>query len=277
MFTYIDTKEDLAFLNTELLHKPFLGVDTEFRRTNKDNMRLALIQINDDEEIYLIDAVSIIDPGDDCSFLFSESVVKVLHSCKEDLEAIFAWTGKIISNLFDTQLANAFLDGEYSIGYQGLVENKLDIKLDKKETRSNWIRRPLSDSQLNYAASDVEFLINLYLEQEKELIKYNKMDWLKEELTFLCSTTFGALNCDEKISNSLTRQEEKELLSRFNESVKQISREEKINTTLFFSKKSQKDFIRIAFNQGIDTALESVTIWRKDLIQESLGELLSNK
>ena len=99
MYTYIDSKDDLAFLNGELLQKPFLGVDTEFRRTNRDNMRLALLQINDNDEIYLIDTLSIPDPEDDCSFLFSDSVIKIFHSCKEDLEAIYAWTGKIMSNL----------------------------------------------------------------------------------------------------------------------------------------------------------------------------------
>ena len=56
MFIYIDSLEDLKYLNNELLGKEYLGVDTEFRRTQKDNMRLGLLQINDDEEIYLIDS-----------------------------------------------------------------------------------------------------------------------------------------------------------------------------------------------------------------------------
>ena len=58
LFTYIDSIEDLSFLNKELLQKPCLGVDTEFRRTTKDNMRLALLQVNDDEEIYLIGLIA---------------------------------------------------------------------------------------------------------------------------------------------------------------------------------------------------------------------------
>ena len=65
-------------------------------------------------------------------------------------------------NLFDTQLAEAFLNGDYSIGYQRLVEKKIGITVDKGETRSNWIRRPLTDSQLKYAVSDVDFLIELF-------------------------------------------------------------------------------------------------------------------
>ena len=154
----------MSFLNKELLDRPYLGVDTEFRRTTKENMRLALLQINDGEEIYLIDAVRIDNPENVCDFLISDSVTKIFHSCKEDLEAVYSWTGRIMENLFDTQLANAFIDGQYSIGYQGLVEERLDIVLDKNETRSNWVRRPLTESQLNYAASDVQYLIHLYKE-----------------------------------------------------------------------------------------------------------------
>ena len=75
MFTIIDTIQDLAFLNKELLEKSYLGVDTEFRRTTKENMRLALLQINDGEEIYLIDTIAIKDPFDHASFLFSNSDV----------------------------------------------------------------------------------------------------------------------------------------------------------------------------------------------------------
>ena len=76
---------------------------------------------------------------------------------------------------FDTQIADAFLDGDYSIGYQRLVEKRLEISLDKKETRSNWIRRPLTDAQLKYAALDVEYLIYLYKEQNEELLSSSKL------------------------------------------------------------------------------------------------------
>ena len=100
MYTYIESIEDLACLNEELSKKSFLGVDTEFRRTTKENMRLALLQVNDAEEIYLIDTILISDPGNHASFLFSDSVLKIFHSCKEDLEAILSWTDKELVNIF---------------------------------------------------------------------------------------------------------------------------------------------------------------------------------
>ncbi|GIR88475.1 MAG: hypothetical protein CM15mP86_19340 [Gammaproteobacteria bacterium] len=62
MYTFIENIEDLAFLNDELIDKPYVAIDTEFRRTSKDNMKLALMQVNDGEEIYLIDTVQIKEP-----------------------------------------------------------------------------------------------------------------------------------------------------------------------------------------------------------------------
>ena len=274
MYTYIETIEDLSFLNKELLEKSYLGVDTEFRRTTKDNMRLALLQINDGEEIYLIDTI-LIDHQDNVSdFLFSNDVTKIFHSCKEDLEAVYSWTGRVMENIFDTQLANAFIDGQYSIGYQGLVEERLDIILDKNETRSNWIRRPLTESQLNYAASDVQYLIHLYEELQKELAESNKIDWLYEDLQHLVSSTFEPLSSSIEGRSMISKSEERNLLNKFNEIIINISMRERINSTLFFSKKNQKDFIRVALGKGLEEAFQTITLWRKELIEDSLKNLL---
>lgn len=276
MFTFIDSIEDLAFLNKELLQRPYVGVDTEFRRTTVDNMRLALLQINDGEEIYLVDAVLIDDPKDNCSFLFSDSVTKIFHSCKEDIEAVYSWTGGKMVNLFDTQLAEAFLNGHYSIGYQRLVKEKIGITVDKGETRSNWIRRPLTDSQLNYAVSDVEFLIELFIEQKQALTVSNKLEWHNEELDFLSSRIFLPIVYEEDINTGLTKAEERNFLNKLNDIVICIADREKINPTLFFSKKSQKDFLRSTIKKGFEKSSYEITNWRYQLIAEPFGSLLQD-
>tara|TARA_X000001036_G_scaffold437583_1_gene483244 strand:+ start:2324 stop:3151 length:828 start_codon:yes stop_codon:yes gene_type:complete len=274
LYTFIDSLDDLEVLNKELLLKSNVGVDTEFRRTTKDNMRLALLQINDGEEIYLVDAIVIEDPKEHCSFLYSQSVVKIFHSCKEDLEAVYSWTKEIMVNIFDTQLANSFLDGSYSIGYQGLVNKKLGIDLDKNETRSNWIRRPLSDSQLKYAALDVEYLINLYEDQKLELLQSNKLGWLNEDIERLIYFTFNRSEEIEEPKRIVSKAEENSLLNEMNEFVEDIARKENINPTLFFSKKAQKDFLRLVLVLGIDEACKQITSWRKGLIRDDLFDLL---
>ena len=274
MFTFIESIEDLAVLNEELLLKPYIGVDTEFRRTNKDNMRLALLQINDAEEIYLVDAILLDDPKENCSFLFSDSVTKIFHSCKEDLEAIFAWTKKEMVNIFDTQIANSLLNGDFSIGYQGLVEQEIGVVLNKDETRSNWIRRPLSDSQLKYAALDVEYLIYLYKTQKEKLTNATKLEWHDQEITKLLEITFNPPSNNNDLERIITKAEETALLVGFNQVVEKISNREKINPTLFFSKKAQKDFLRLALKEGIEHACGEITTWRSQLIKEDILNLL---
>ncbi len=274
MFTIIDTIQDLAFLNKELLEKSYLGVDTEFRRTTKDNMRLALLQINDGEEIYLIDTIAISDPFDHASFLFSNSVVKIFHSCKEDMEAIYSWTKKEMQNIFDTQLANSFLGDEYSISYQGLVKKKLDIDLEKKETRSNWLRRPLSDDQLKYAALDVEYLIHLYEGQTDELISSGKVDWLEEDIERMIRLIFNHDDSVQEPIRTIPKLQENKLLHELNELVENIANREKINSTLFFSKKAQKDFLRLVLMNGVNQSLKGITRWREGLIEYDLINLL---
>ena len=274
MYTLIDTIDDLVFLNKELLQKPCLGVDTEFRRTTKDNMRLALLQVNDDEEIFLIDTIAIEDPGDNASFLSSAAVLKIFHSCKEDLEAVYAWTHEEMKNIFDTQIADAFLDGDYSIGYQGLVERRLGINLEKKETRSNWIRRPLTDAQLKYAALDVEYLIHLYKEQKEELIKSCKLDWHNQDIERLIKNTFTEFSPFTDLERTITKAQEVEILNKLNNIVEEIAGHEKVNTTLFFSKKAQKDFIRLVLTEGLDSACGEITFWRRKLIEEPTLNLL---
>ncbi len=273
MYTYIDNIEDLAYLNKEFLNKKYLGVDTEFRRTNKDNMSLALLQINDEVETYLIDALAIGNPGVHARFLFSDSVTKIFHSCKEDIEAIYAWTGNKIVNVFDTQIANSLLNGEYSIGYQSLVLEKLGINLEKKETRSNWIRRPLSDSQLKYAALDVEYLIYIYKDQKEELSSSKKCSWNKEETAVIIENIFSMPFNNVELNRTISKSEESLLLSKFNLIIDRISKREKINPTLFFSKKMQKDFLRFFLLKGYEDAYAEITTWRKNLIQDDFNKI----
>jgi len=274
VFIYIDSLEDLRYLNRELLGKEYLGVDTEFRRTRKDNMKLGLLQINDSEEIYLIDTILINEPQENCSFLFSDSVIKILHSCKEDIEAVYSWTGRTMENIYDTQIADSFLNGEFSISYQGLVEKVLGIKVDKGETRSNWLRRPLRDSQLNYAASDVEFLIELFKNQNKSLIQEDKNNWMDQEIKSLSSKMSSEFYDDQDVPSKLTKSEERILLSKFNDIVINLAEKHKVNQTFLFSKKGQKNFLRLALKEGLDEALSNITNWRSDIFREPLTNML---
>ena len=275
MFTLIQTLEDLIFLNEELLKCPYVAVDTEFRRTTKDNMKLALMQVNDSSEIYLIDCLQIKEPRETCSFLSSPDPKKIFHSCREDIEAIYSWTNKGVLNIYDTQIANSLLGGTYSIGYQSLVKEKIGLKVSKDETRTNWLKRPLTEAQLNYAASDVYYLIDLYRLQREEFSKTNKLEWLEEE-----SNKGSALDSFIELPRdrlfSIQKKEEKEILNEFNNMVNKISRIERINPTLLFSKQNQKILVLNTLSFGLEIALQGITNWRSRLIKENFSALMKS-
>ena len=275
MFTLIQTLEDLIFLNEELLKCPYVAVDTEFRRTTKDNMKLALMQVNDSSEIYLIDCLQIKEPRETCSFLSSPDPKKIFHSCREDIEAIYSWTNKGVLNIYDTQIANSLLGGTYSISYQALVKEKIGLKVSKDETRTNWLKRPLTEAQLNYAASDVYYLIDLYRLQREEFSKTNKLEWLEEE-----SNKDSALESFIELPRdklfSIQKKEEKEILNEFNNMVNKISRIERINPTLLFSKQNQKILVLNTLSFGLEIALQGITNWRSRLIKENFSALMKS-
>ena len=275
MFTLIETSKDLVFLNEELLQRPYLAIDTEFRRTTKDNMQLALLQINDSSEIYLIDCLQIYEPKKICSFLTSPDTKKIFHSCREDIEAIYSWTNEYVLNIYDTQIAHSLLGGSFSISYQGLVKEKMDLNVSKDETRTNWLRRPLSEAQLNYAASDVYYLIDLYRLQREEFSETYKLEWLEEE----SNKTFSLDSLIESPKSrqfSIPKKEEKHILTEFNKMVNEISLNEGINTTLFFSKQNQKILINNTLSLGLDEALKGITKWRTGLIKEPFSVLMNS-
>ena len=275
MFTFINTSDDLIYLNKELLQCPQVAIDTEFRRTTKDNMKLSLIQLNDSNEIYLVDCLLIKDPDKTFSFLSSNQVKKIFHSCKEDLEALNSWSNNEILNIYDTQTAHALLGGSFSISYKDLVKDKLGLYVSKEETRTNWLKRPLTEAQLNYAASDVYYLIDLYDLQIEEFSEAKKLEWLDEELNgshlFSRETEFSR---DRLFI--ISKKDEKEILYELDTIVKKISRKENINHTLFLSKQNQKALLNDTLLLGVDKSLDSITKWRKILIKKPYSDLLNN-
>ena len=83
---------------------------------------------------------------------------KVIHSARQDLEAFYLNVKRVISPVFDTQIAAGCIGLKPQIGYADLVKTLLDVSLAKGQTRTDWSQRPLSAAQLEYAADDVAYL-----------------------------------------------------------------------------------------------------------------------
>ncbi|QNH04944.1 ribonuclease D [Pseudomonas sp. B11D7D] len=159
---------------------PFVALDTEFMRVDTFYPIAGLLQVSGGDGAYLIDPLRISDWRPFAALLEAPSVVKVLHSCSEDLEVFLRLTGSLPAPLFDTQLAAGYLNLGFSMGYSRLVQALLDIELPKGETRSDWLQRPLSELQVRYAAEDVLHLVEVYRALMARLAP-QKVEWIVQD------------------------------------------------------------------------------------------------
>jgi ribonuclease D len=158
------------------------GLDTEFMRISTFFPKLALIQIVLGERIALIDPVAKAIELDALGEVLADPArLVVMHSASEDLEALATRFPRGIGQLFDTQIAAAFAGLGAGLGYQKLVRELLGIDLPKAETRSDWLRRPLSPQQIEYAAHDVIHLPALHVSLEARVAARGYTQWLVED------------------------------------------------------------------------------------------------
>lgn len=155
-----------------------LFIDTEFMRERTYWPRLALLQVNDGQGCHLIDPLTMTPPA---MHALLERRPLVMHACSEDLEALRVGCDLAPAEVEDTQIAAALCGHDLQCSYQKLVETLLGVSLPKTATRTDWLKRPLSDEQLEYAAHDVEYLPGLYNELCQRLEALGRMAWWREE------------------------------------------------------------------------------------------------
>lgn len=186
-YRWVDSQSELDRCCERWMQLDSIGIDTEFVRTRTFFARLGLVQIRAEEENWLIDPVAIGELAPLHLLLSSERPTKVIHSGSEDIE-IFNRLGEApLRGFFDTQVAAALCGLGPSLSYQALVMELLDIEVEKDQTRSDWMRRPLSESQKRYAALDVEWLPRIHAKLHARLDQLGRLDWLAEDCALAVS------------------------------------------------------------------------------------------
>ncbi len=180
-YRYIDTDEQLQEVVEACLEVSVIALDTEFARFNTYYPIVGLIQIYTGAACFLIDPLSVSSIEPLKAVMEERSLLKVLHACSEDMEVFQYALGIVPTPVYDTQIASAALGVGFSVGYQALVEHYLDISLSKDQTRSDWLARPLTTSQLDYAALDVIHLLEVYKVQLEALEGGPKLGWVEAE------------------------------------------------------------------------------------------------
>ncbi len=119
--------------------------------------------------------------------LRNENVMKLFHAGNQDLEILLREVGVLPHPLFDTQVAAALLGHTQQIGYAALVHAECGVTLKKIDSFTDWSRRPLSDSQLEYAADDVAYLPRMYECMRAQLVEKGRLSWLDRDFEELAT------------------------------------------------------------------------------------------
>lgn len=179
----IDTTGALAALVERARGHEAVALDTEFvwERTYFPGLGLVQVGLGRDD-VHLVDTSAIEDLGPLRALLEDRGVQKVLHDAGQDLQILARASGAAPANVFDTQRAAGLVGLPASLSLQDLVEWATDVRLEKGETRTDWLQRPLSDNQLRYAEDDVRYLLDVWQKLRDEAAERGRTAWVEAEM-----------------------------------------------------------------------------------------------
>ena len=176
----ISTQADFHALLGRLRGQPEIAIDCEFHGEGRYYPQLCLVQLSSGGEVVAIDPFKV-DLTPLGEVLADASVVKVFHAAENDLPLLANATGQPVRNVFDTQLAAAFVGHGASPAYALLVERLCGVTLSKRSRFTDWSVRPLSQEQVAYALNDVRHLLNVAAALRQELVQRGRLEWATME------------------------------------------------------------------------------------------------
>jgi len=178
---WIDRSDDLAALARALERQVSIGVDTEFLRERTFFPKLCLLQLRAAGQIWCVDTLNVGSLDALMPALTASDTPKLIHAARQDLEALYLTTQRVVSPVFDTQIAAACIGMKPQVGYAELVKTLLDVAIPKGQTRTDWSKRPLTRAQLEYAADDVLYLSDVAALLETRLRELGRESWVLED------------------------------------------------------------------------------------------------
>jgi ribonuclease D len=181
LYQFITNNEELSNYCRKIENSRAIAVDTEFVRTRTFYPHLGLLQVFDGEHAALIDPLNITNWQDFLAIITNPNIEKYFHSCSEDIEVFQHAFNCVPTPVIDSQILASFLDNPISSGYASLVNKYLEVELDKSETRTDWLKRPLTEKQCDYAINDVLYLFPLMEILKTKLKSINYLDAAYQE------------------------------------------------------------------------------------------------
>jgi ribonuclease D len=185
----IEDQQSLIEFCDILINEPLLAIDTEFFRETTYYPHLGLIQIGSPDHIICVDPLAFDAREQLRRLFFNPAITKIFHACSQDMEVLFQYFNELPAPIFDTQIAAAMLGQQDQIGYANLVAEQYGVELDKSQTRTNWLKRPLTAKQIEYAGEDVLYLLPLYEKFNQSLKDINRDSWLLDDCEELCGNS----------------------------------------------------------------------------------------
>ncbi|MDM1754844.1 HRDC domain-containing protein [Acinetobacter towneri] len=180
MFQFIHQQKDFENVLALMSQNSIYGLDTEFIKVDTLWPKLGVFQININDQVYLLDGTAL-NLSAFWEKLF-QAQQNIFHACGEDIDLIYHYAQKKnLNNVFDTQVGMSFLGHGLQVSYQNALKTMLNVDIDKGQTRSDWLARPLSDEQLNYAANDVLYLMQLADKVQTDLKQHYLLDFAHED------------------------------------------------------------------------------------------------
>ena len=182
----ITTSAELAALCDRLRAEEFVTVDTEFMRERTYWPELCVVQLAGDNEVAVVDAQAEgLDFAPLGALLADPKVVKVFHAARQDVEIFLLKFGAVPTPIFDSQIAAMVAGFGDQVSYDGLCRALANVQIDKAHRFSDWSARPLSASQVSYAAADVTHLRAIYRGLTERLAREGRLPWVAEEMAAL--------------------------------------------------------------------------------------------
>ncbi|MFT7598187.1 MAG: ribonuclease D [Acidimicrobiales bacterium] len=192
----ITDAEALEEVVEQALQTDVYAIDTEFHRERTYFPQVALVQLAWNDQVVLIDPLSVdIRP---MGRLLDGPGLCLLHAASQDLEVLELATGSVPTRMFDTQIAAGFL-GIATGSLASLLDSFLGVTLTKGDRLTDWLRRPLTDDQLRYAAADVDNLIQLCDVLTAKLEERGRLGWAESESQLLLERPRGRRPPEEAV------------------------------------------------------------------------------
>jgi ribonuclease D len=193
-FEWVADQATFESIVDELCAEPRYAIDTEFHRERTYYPKLALVQIGWGGRIVLIDPLAV--DVRSLRRLFASPSIAVFHAAQQDLDVLTHVCGAVPESMFDTQIAAGFI-GYSTPSLASLLQGELNVTASKGDRLTDWLRRPLTAEQQQYAANDVAHLLELHDRLVASLVGRGRLEWAAEACEELRTRPAGAIDPEQ--------------------------------------------------------------------------------